>query len=89
MNLKQCNIDQLEELALAVSELDSPLYGKQLSSQEVCELTTCPGREEAVQGIVSWLLGPNSSTGENVRPFLVVISIADAIFVWQVYLVLL
>lgn len=60
-------MDHLEELALAVSDPDSSLYGKQLSSQEVCELMTCPGREEAVQGIVSWLLGPNSSSDENVR----------------------
>lgn len=45
---------------MAVSDLDSPLYGKQLSSEELCELTSCPGREEGLEKIVSWLGGPSN-----------------------------
>ncbi|CAN0542300.1 unnamed protein product, partial [Laminaria digitata] len=58
VNLRQCNIGQLEEVALAVSDLDSPTYGHHLSSSEVCDIVSCPDRAEGVQGVLEWVLGP-------------------------------
>lgn len=57
VHLRQCNIDRLEEEALAVSELDSPRYGQHLSAREVCRISSCPGRDEAVRGVLEWVLG--------------------------------
>ncbi|CAN0559575.1 unnamed protein product, partial [Ectocarpus sp. 12 AP-2014] len=57
INLRQCNLDRLEEEAFAVSDLDSPRYGQYLSAREVCEVTSCPDREEGIQGVLEWLLG--------------------------------
>eukprot|EP00752_Nemacystus_decipiens_P002082 g1992.t1 len=57
VHLRQCNIDRLEEEALAVSELDSPRYGQHLSASEVCGISSCPGRAEGVRSILEWVLG--------------------------------
>ena len=58
MNLRQCNIGRLEETALAVSDLESPLYGHHLKAAEVCDIVSCPDRAEAVRGVLEWVLGP-------------------------------
>jgi tripeptidyl-peptidase-1 len=42
VGLKQQNIDRLHEIALSVSDPDSPLYGKYLSKNEVLELVAPP-----------------------------------------------
>eukprot|EP00904_Undaria_pinnatifida_P000763 jgi/Undpi1/10688/HiC_scaffold_29.g13136.m1 len=58
VNLRQCNIGRLEETALAVSDLESPLYGHHLKAAEVCDIVSCPDRAEAVRGVLEWVLGP-------------------------------
>lgn len=62
MNLRQCNIEGLEEAALAVSTLDSPRYGRHLSSGEVCKLISCPDRDEGVRAVLEWVLGEETTT---------------------------
>ena len=57
MHLRQCNIDRLQEEALAVSELDSPRYGQHLSAREVCRISSCLSRDEGVRGVLQWVLG--------------------------------
>ncbi|CAM9879435.1 unnamed protein product, partial [Ectocarpus sp. 6 AP-2014] len=70
INLRQCNLDRLEEEALAVSDLDSPRYGQYLSAREVCEVTSCPDREEGIRRVLQWLLGavtPSEGDGEGLQ----------------------
>lgn len=40
-----------------MSELDSPRYGQHLSAREVCGISSCPSRPEAVRGVLEWVLG--------------------------------
>lgn len=61
--MRQCNIDRLEEEALAVSELDSPRYGRHLSAREACELSSCPGRAEGIREVLEWVLGESQEDG--------------------------
>lgn len=67
MHLRQCNIDRLEEEALAVSELDSPRYGQHLSAAEVCRMSSCPGRAEGVRGVLEWVLDAAEALPEGFR----------------------
>lgn len=63
MNLRQCNIDHLEEEALAVSDLGSARYGQHLSARQVCEVTSCPDRAEGIRGVLEWVLGSAAAAG--------------------------
>ena len=56
--MRQCNIGRLEEVALGVSDLDSPSYGHHLSAAEVCDIVSCPDRAEGVRAVLEWVLGP-------------------------------
>lgn len=43
-----------------MSDLDSPSYGRHLSAAEVCDIVSCPDREDGVREVLQWVLGPTS-----------------------------
>lgn len=67
VNLRQCNIDVLEQTALAVSDPASSRYGNYFSAAQVCEIVSCPNRKEAVREVLEWLLGPRVEGGQTVQ----------------------